>query len=67
MSVNGSKPWTTRWVAKHPPAEVGGGFRSDVEGLRGVAVLAVLAYHAGLGGARGGFVGVDVSYVLSGS
>ena len=43
-----------------------GGFRSDVEGLRAVAVLAVVAYHAGVGLVGGGFVGVDVFYVLSG-
>ena len=42
-------------------------FRADVEGLRAVAVVAVVAYHAGLGGVGGGFVGVDVFYVLSGS
>jgi peptidoglycan/LPS O-acetylase OafA/YrhL len=41
-------------------------FRADVEGLRAVAVLAVVAYHAGVGGVGGGFVGVDVFYVLSG-
>jgi peptidoglycan/LPS O-acetylase OafA/YrhL len=41
-------------------------FRADVEGLRAVAVLAVVAYHAGLGWAGGGFVGVDVFYVVSG-
>ena len=43
-----------------------GGFRSDVEGLRAVALLAVVAYHAGVGLVGGGFVGVDVFYVLSG-
>jgi peptidoglycan/LPS O-acetylase OafA/YrhL len=43
-----------------------GRFRADVEGLRAVAVLAVVAYHAGLGMVGGGFVGVDVFYVLSG-
>jgi Acyltransferase family len=43
-----------------------GRFRADVEGLRAVAVLAVVLYHAGLGAARGGYAGVDVFYVLSG-
>ena len=42
------------------------GFRPDVEGLRGVAVLAVVLFHAGLGGVGGGFVGVDVFFVISG-
>jgi peptidoglycan/LPS O-acetylase OafA/YrhL len=41
-------------------------FRADVEGLRAVAILAVVLYHAGLGAADGGYVGVDVFYVLSG-
>ena len=41
-------------------------FRPDVEGLRAVAVLAVLAYHAGFARAGGGYVGVDVFFVISG-
>ena len=41
-------------------------FRPDIEGLRAVAILAVLAYHARLPWITGGFVGVDVFFVISG-
>jgi peptidoglycan/LPS O-acetylase OafA/YrhL len=42
------------------------GFRRDIQGIRGVAVALVLGSHAGLPGFSGGFVGLDVFYVLSG-
>jgi peptidoglycan/LPS O-acetylase OafA/YrhL len=46
--------------------QVTSGFRADLEGLRGLAILLVLGFHAALPGFNGGFVGVDVFFVLSG-
>ena len=40
--------------------------RRDIEGLRAVAVLLVVAYHCGLPVVGGGYVGVDVFFVISG-
>jgi peptidoglycan/LPS O-acetylase OafA/YrhL len=41
-------------------------FRADIEGLRGVAVLLVVGCHCGISWCAGGFVGVDIFFVISG-
>ena len=67
------RPVPDRSVRLHPPDggprpthETDGHFRADVEGLRGVAIALVVAFHAAPTLLPGGFVGVDVFFVISG-
>ena len=41
-------------------------FRSEIAGLRAVAVISVVLFHLKIVGFQGGFVGVDIFFVISG-
>jgi peptidoglycan/LPS O-acetylase OafA/YrhL len=69
-SVNGGGPALFHPAASGPGGGGSGGehqqFRPDVEGLRAVAIVLVVLYHVHAGLAPGGYVGVDVFFVISG-
>ena len=41
-------------------------YRSEIDGLRALAVLPVIFFHAGFTSFSGGYVGVDIFFVISG-
>jgi hypothetical protein len=58
VATSTAEPGTVEKAEQH--------FRTDIEGLRAVAVIAVVLFHAGVVFLPGGFVGVDVFFVISG-
>ena len=41
-------------------------YRPEIDGLRSLAILPVVAFHSGISGVAGGFTGVDIFFVISG-
>jgi peptidoglycan/LPS O-acetylase OafA/YrhL len=48
------------------PAAHGVAYRPEIDGMRAIAVMSVILYHSALGGFTGGYVGVDIFFVISG-
>ena len=53
-------------IERASPGVVTDQYLPQVDGLRAVAILAVVAFHVGVPGVSGGYVGVDVFFVISG-
>ncbi|RKS71319.1 peptidoglycan/LPS O-acetylase OafA/YrhL [Motilibacter peucedani] len=66
MSILTQSIASSPFDARHPAPLRARRFRPDIQGLRAVAVLLVVLYHAHVPGLRAGYVGVDVFFVVSG-
>lgn len=60
----GAEPDRTAASPGHPASHLA--YRGDIDGLRALAVVPVVCFHAGMRGFTGGFVGVDIFFVISG-
>src|SRR5215211_4516822 len=65
-AANGGKGRLRRTGAASGAPEVRLSYSPGLDGLRAIAVMAVLLYHADLGWMPGGFLGVEVFFVISG-
>jgi peptidoglycan/LPS O-acetylase OafA/YrhL len=63
MLRHGTASIAGKWLLPHNSSMR---YRREIDGLRAIAVLPVIFFHAGFEAFRGGFVGVDVFFVISG-
>ncbi len=66
MSASTRDPARSLFLRRDATRGTPGRYRSDIDGLRAVAVVIVVLYHYGFAVLPGGYVGVDVFFVISG-